>query len=227
MHLKRYTMPKFWPPEKKRYVYIVRPLPGPHSLKKCMPLQIIVEDILGLAETRKEAKTVLGTKKIMIDKKVRTGLRFPVGFMDILEITDPQQHYRMDINKAGIFLDKITAADAESKIYKIVGKKIVRGGGFQLNLHDGTNMLIGKKPGFHIGDSIMVSLADKKIIKHMKLEKGAQVKIIDGKNIGEQGIIKEIRKKKNMLEKSIVIITTKQGNDIETLYDYIFVGDSS
>ena len=225
MHIKRYSMPKLWPVQKKGKVFVVRPLPGPHSLKRCIPLQIVIQKMLGLAETREEARKVLGTKKVMVNKKVRTGLRFPVGFMDIVEITDPKHHYRMDITPAGFSLEKISPADSESKLYKVTGKKVLKGGSFQLNLHDGSNILIGKKAGFHVGDSILVDFKEGKILKHTKFAKGASAKIIDGRNMGEFGKIKEIRKRKSMLEKSTVTITTGKGRDVETLDRYVFVGE--
>ena len=57
-HLKRYGIPKFWPLSKKEKVWAVKPRPGPHPKDFCIPLQIIVRDILELAETSKEAKKI-------------------------------------------------------------------------------------------------------------------------------------------------------------------------
>ncbi|OYT47886.1 MAG: 30S ribosomal protein S4e, partial [Desulfurococcales archaeon ex4484_42] len=58
-HLKRLAAPDFWPILKKEYVWTVKPSPGPHPIERSIPLLIIVRDILGYAETAREARRLI------------------------------------------------------------------------------------------------------------------------------------------------------------------------
>ena len=58
LHLKREASPAFWPIHRKEFTWAVKPRPGPHSINRCIPLVLIVREILGLAKTRKEAKKI-------------------------------------------------------------------------------------------------------------------------------------------------------------------------
>jgi len=241
-HLKRYMMPKAWPVAVKEETFIIRPCPGPHPLKSCMPLQIIVRDLLGLAETAAETRQILNAGKVMIDKKVRKNPKFPVGLMDIIEISGTGNQYMVSVNKRGLFLDGIKAAETSQKLCMITGKKTIKAGAEQLNLHDGRNILIWKdhlkqtnkvvKHGtgkdkdhnYKVQDSVVISLPDQKIVKHYKLEKGGHAFIFSGKNVGTSGTIKEVKTRTSMTEKSTVKIKSGE-REIETLKDYVFVGE--
>jgi len=69
--LKRKPAPRFWPIHRKEAIWIVRPSPGGHSLEKCLPLSLVLRDILEVAETRKEAKKIISQGKVFVDGKVR------------------------------------------------------------------------------------------------------------------------------------------------------------
>lgn len=53
-HLKRKPAPKTWPIHRKEQVWTIKPRPGPHPISRCLPLTLVVRDILGFAKTRKE-----------------------------------------------------------------------------------------------------------------------------------------------------------------------------
>lgn len=221
-HLKRYSIPGFWPIRKKGKVFTVRPMPGPHPRGACMPLQVVLRDALRYAETAGEAKRILGEGKIMVDKKVRRDPKFPVGLMDVIEIPDAKQYFRVVVNRKGLSVKEIGENDSKRKLCRIRGKKTVKGGRTQLNLHDGRNILADRDV-YMVGDTVMISVPDQKILKHFRFEKGESAIVISGKNIGVTGKIIEIRKRKNMLEKAIVVIESK-GGEIQTLRDYIMIG---
>ena len=229
-HLKRYVMPRAWPVAVKEETFIIRPSSGPHPLNRCMPLQILVRDVLGLAETASEARQILNSGKVMVDKKVRRKAKFPVGLMDIIEIPEAGKHYRVNVNRKGIFIENISSGDAAEKLCLITGKKTLKGGIEQINLHDGRNIRLDKskekgKESYGVHDSVVISLPDQKIKKHYKLEKGSPAFIFSGKNIGISGKIKEVKTRKSMTEKSMVKITSEH-KEIETLKDYVFVGEA-
>jgi small subunit ribosomal protein S4e len=221
-------MPKSWPVAVKKETFVIRPNPGPHPLKRCMPLQLVVRDVLGLVETAAEARQILNAGKVQVDKKTRKNKKFPVGLMDIIAISGTRKHYLVNVNKKGIFLDEIKADEADHKLCMITGKKTLKKGVEQLNLHDGRNLILDKDSkgkGYEVHDSITIILPSQKIVRHHKLEKGKHAFIFSGKNIGAKGTIKEIKKRKSMTEKSTVTIKSKD-KDIETLLDYVFVGNA-
>lgn len=228
-HLKRYMMPKEWPVAVKEETFIIRPCPGPHPLRRCMPLQVVLRDVLGLAETAKESRQILNAGKVLVDRKTRKNPKFPVGLMDTIEIPDAGKHYRVNVNDKGIFIEKIKADEAGKKLCMITGKKTLKKGVEQLNLHDGRSMLLAKeargKGVYSVHDSIVISLPDQKITKHYRLEKGSPAFIFSGKNVGAKGTIKEVKTRKSMTEKSTVAIRSED-KEIETLKDYVFVGEA-
>lgn len=222
-HMKRYVMPEFWPVPKKGRVFVIKPMPGPHGKRECIPLQVVLRDVLKYAENAKEAKDILKNEGVLVDKKTREELKFPVGLMDVIEITDANKYFRVTVDNRGLALESIEQKDAGKKLCRINGKTTIKGGVTQLNLHDGRNMLV-KKDVYNVGDSLVISLPDQKIIKHYEFERGKPATIIAGRNIGVRGKIKDIRKRENMLEKAIVLLDTKHG-EIQTLRDYILVGE--
>ena len=223
-HLKRHMMPKMWKLPRKTNVFVVRPSPGPHPLNSCIPLTIIVRDMLGYADTFGEAKKIISSGKIVVDKKPRKNHKFPVGFMDVIEIPEIKEYYRVVMGTHGLELQKTTEKDTGAKLCRIRGKTTVKGGLFQLNLHDGRNILI-KRNMYKVGDTLLISLPDQKILKHYSFEKGVPATIVAGRNIGIRGTVKEIKKKKSMLEKSTVVISTSDGREIQTPWEYVFVGE--
>ncbi|MCX6814062.1 MAG: 30S ribosomal protein S4e [Candidatus Aenigmarchaeota archaeon] len=221
-HLKRYSMPEFWPLARKAESYVTTPMPGPHQKYNCIPLKVIVRDSLRFAETSAEARKILNAGKVLVDKKVRKEPRFPVGFMDVFEIPELQVRYRVTTNKRGLVLEKIKEEETGFKLCRITGKTTLKGGTQQLNLHDGRNIL--DKGSYRIGDSLLIEIPGQKIVKHYPLKKGEPALIIAGRNIAVTGRIKDIKERKSMLEKSTITIETEKGRDIETLKDYVMVG---
>ena len=57
--LKRLNAPKSWPVPRKSNVWVTSPNPGPHSLDGCMPLSVVLRDMLKVVDTAAEAKKVL------------------------------------------------------------------------------------------------------------------------------------------------------------------------
>jgi len=230
-HLKRHAMPAIWHLARKRKVFVVRPSPGPHPRDNCIPLQVVLRDILHYVENAGEAKKILNEGRVLVDKKTRKDIHYPLGLMDVLEIPDVKEQFRVGVNRKGLVLEKIPASEAGRKLCRVKNKTAVKGGMVQLNLHDGRNIIVEKKIHYRTGDSILIQLRDtshpmqrggEEILKHFKLEKGSYAVITAGRNTGVKGKIRDIRVKKSMLEKSTVILES-EGKSIETLLDYVMV----
>ncbi|MBI3035668.1 30S ribosomal protein S4e [Candidatus Woesearchaeota archaeon] len=214
-HMKRLAAPKSWQIRRKGLKFITKHAPGSHNLDTGIPLNVLLKEVLNYAGTTKDAKRILNTNEFKIDGKVRRDFRHSVGLFDAVESTNTNEHFRIILNKKGkIDLIKISKEDASSKPCKIIGKTMTRGK-IQLNLYDGKNILVDKDI-FKVGDTVVVSLPEHKISKHLKLDKKSSIFLIGGKHTGEIGHVENIIRNK--------IIYKNQKNDlIETSKKYAFV----
>jgi len=231
LHLKREASPAFWPIHRKEFTWAVKPRPGLHSINRCIPLVLIVREILGLAKTRKEAKKIIAQGKIKVDGKVRRDDRFPAGLMDVISIPEIKANYRILPSEKGLTLYPIDEKEAGFKICRIEDKTTVRGGHIQLNLHDGRNVLIrvedpanAEEDKYRTLDTLMMSIPDQEIIEHLRLEEGMTAILIDGKNIGKHGIISSIEKQTGRKRRNLLVnIEDERGKIYQSILDYAFV----
>ena len=217
-HLKRLTVPKSWSIKKKETTFIATPMPGPHKKSEALTLNLILKDFLKMANTTREVKRILHQKKVFVDGIPRLEYRFPVGVMDIVSIPELNESHRILFSEKGKFILQKLPSDPKEKYCKIIGKHILPKKRVQVNLYDGKNVLVDKDT-YKVGDTIV--MADGKIKRHMKLEKGALIYLTGGKHIGATGKLLDIKKFKG-IENDRIIMETKEGK-IETLKDYAFV----
>lgn len=228
--LKRKPAPKFWPIHRKEFFWVVKPSPGPHSLKNCLPLTIILRDILGFAKTRKEAKTIVLQGKVHVDGKVRREDDFPVGLMDVISISGIDNYFRIVPSRKGLILHPISKDESNFKLCRIENKKVVENGHVQLNLHDGSNILVKvadpKKPQedtYKALDTVKISLPERQILEQVKMKENDFAMITSGKNIGKHGKIIEIEKTKGKKRtNALVTIEDKKGNRYQTILNFVF-----
>jgi small subunit ribosomal protein S4e len=228
--LKRKPAPRFWPIHRKEFVWVVKPSPGPHSLQKCLPLAVVLRDILGFAQTRKEAKTIVSQGKIYVDGKVRREDHFPVSIMDVISISDADKFFRVLPSQKGLTLHSIGKDEAIFKLCRIENKTVTKNGHVQLNLNDGSNILVKvadpKNPQEDIYDTLdtlKISLPEKQILEHVKMKENDFAIITGGKNVGKYGKIVEVesaegKKRRNAL----VIIEDEKGNRYQTILNFVF-----
>jgi small subunit ribosomal protein S4e len=121
---------------------------------------------------------------------VRNG-KFPIGVMDIISIPKTNTSYRMVINRRGkLTLVKVQEGKNNWKLSRIEDKTTVTGGKTQLNLHDGTNILIDGG-NFKTGDVLKIEVPSRKILETYKLAKGSVALIMSGSHVGETAVIEE------------------------------------
>jgi len=196
--IKRLLAPKFWKVPKKQAKFVVAPRPGPHKKFESIPLQIVLRDILKLAETGKEARTIIKRGEILVDGKIRKDHAYSIGLFDSITIPKIKKFYRVVPTAKGLGLMGIPENESKLKICKINNKTILKKGKLQLNLHDGRNLL-AEKDIYKNGDSILIEFPNK-IVKHVKYEPNNLVIVIKGKNSGKTGKIKSIEAKKTICE---------------------------
>jgi small subunit ribosomal protein S4e len=195
-HLKRLNAPKTWKIKRRGIIFVSRPNPGPHRMELCLPLNILIRDVLSHAKTAKEVKQLVNAKDIMVNGKVVKEIKYPVGLFDILQIPKLDETYRMMLDNLG-HLALIKIDKKESKLFpaKILSKKMLRGGKMQLNLSAGINLLV-EKNHFKTGETLMLEMPGKSIAEHIKLEKGAYIFLAGGSHIGDHGVVEDIKDSK-------------------------------
>ncbi|MEM2666585.1 MAG: 30S ribosomal protein S4e [Candidatus Bathyarchaeia archaeon] len=229
--LKRKPAPRIWPIHRKEYVWVVRPTPGPHSLESCLPITLILRDILGVAKTRREAKIIAAQGKVYVDGKIRRDDRFPIGLMDVISIADIGKYFRILPSYKGLMLHPISKEETGFKLCRIEGKTTIKNGHIQLNLHDGSNVLVRvtdpKNPQedvYNTFDTLKLSLPERQILEHITMKENAYAIITGGKNVGKHGKIIEIEEAKGKKRKdAIVTIEDEKGNRYQTILDFVFV----
>jgi small subunit ribosomal protein S4e len=227
--LKRKPAPKFWPIHRKELPWIVKPSSGPHSLQSCLSLTLVLRDILGVADTRKEGKMILSGNKVLVNGKVRRKDDFPVGLMDVISMPDSNKHYRVMPSHKGLILTPISKEEASFKLVRVEDKSTVKNG-VQILLHDGTNRLIKvadpKNPQevtYETFDILKITYPDDQVALTLKTKEGNLAIITGGKNIGKQGKIVEIEKTEaKKRRQALVVIEDAQGARYQTILDLIF-----
>lgn len=220
-HLLRMSAPASWPIERKTKVWVTRPNCGPHKLESCMSLNTILTEKLKYAKTSSEAKKILNNKELLLNKKTATDLKQQVGFLDVLEIPKMKEQYRMIFNANGqLVLNKISNEEAGIRICRVMNKRTIKNKKTQLNLDDGTNLLVDKD-SYALGDSLVLEMPERKLKSMLKFEKGAIVYITGGKKIGTVGKIEDVTLGTG-IKKSTVTVKSKKETFL-TRKDYAFV----
>jgi len=222
-HIKRFSAPKHWGLRTKEATFAVKPLPGPHPEELGIPLLGLVRDYLGYAQNASEAKKVIVEGNIAVDHIVRKDYKYPAGLMDVVTVLKTKENYRLLPGPNGLRLQPISATEAKTKLLRISGKSLVKGGQVQLNLHDGSNMVIDPKKArsYRTGDVIQVRLPDREIRDHLSVETGNVAIVYKGKRRGEVGTIQAIEAGEGT--QPTLVTLTSDGSEFQTLFDYIFV----
>jgi len=180
MHQTREEVQKRMPILRKGNKYVARSL---SNLRDSVPVVIAVRDILNLARTSKEVKKMMQKNLLKINDRPVKDHRESIRLFNILEAG---KKYELILSPTKKYLFRETKAD--SRLCKVIGKKLLRKDKVQINLHDGSNIL--SKDKINVGDSIYLDVKGK-IKTHVKLEKGAKAFIIKGKYTGTSGVVEE------------------------------------
>ncbi len=220
--LKRHSMPPVLRLPVKSQKWLTKPVPGPHPADMSVPLRIILRDFLKVARSAKEADRIIFSGKILIDGVVRKNPKFPVGFMDVVQIPDIGKTYRVSVDSLGrLRLLEVGEAEAKRKLCRVIKKQTVRGGRIQLTLHDGRNV-VGELRDFRVGDTVEISLPNGEIIRRIPLSVGKWGIVMRGKNAGRTGKVEEIK------TRTRTAVLSADGDKVETSLDYVFiVGDEA
>jgi small subunit ribosomal protein S4e len=217
MIIKRIAAPRLWKFKRKTKMrYAIAPKPGPHPKDACLPLGHIIRDVLGIAETRSEVRSILNRNLVKVDGVIRKDAGFPLGLMDVLTIDD--KHWRIVPGKSGFDVKPIAAAESSLKPLKVVNKRHVNGK-TQINLHDGRNMLVDRDV-YRTSDVILYDLVGKSVKAVVQFKRGALVLIVKGKNRGKVGRVEDIISVRGLQPSRVIVKSDKE--TLETLKDFVF-----
>lgn len=198
-----------------------RPSTGPHKLRECLPLILLLRNRLKYALTYKEAKLIVMQKLVKVDGKVRTDICFPAGFMDVIQIEKTKEMFRLLYSTKGRFaIHRVKKDEASFKLCKV--RKIMMGANSvkYAVTHDARTLKF-PDPTVKENDTIKVDLATGEMTGLLKMEVGNMVMATGGNNIGRVGQITSIEK--HLGRKPIVHIKDKVGHSFNTTMNNVFV----
>jgi small subunit ribosomal protein S4e len=226
-HQKRLSAPDRWPVERKAETFTVKADAGPHG-DAGVPLLILLRDVLGYADSRKEARYALEKNSVVINGTAVSDEERPVGMFDIVAFREREEFYRVFPDEGGrLSLTPIDADAAGSKLGKIIGKTNVPGGDVQLTLHDGQTLLVADASTHGVGDSLVVANDSDDIVAHFEYEEGALATAVAGQHAGQIGVIEEIQVTPSSSPNKVVLSAYDDDETYETIEEYIVVIDEN
>merc|ERR1712196_115202 len=198
-HMKRLNAPKHWMLDKMGGTWAPRPSTGPHKLRECLPLVLVLRNRLKYALTCKEVQQILMQRLIKVDGKVRT---------------DPKDRYVIHrLNH------KNFPTENQFKLCRIakvsVGAKNVP----YVSTHDGRTVRY-PDPNAKMHDVIKVNIASGKAEDLIKFEVGATCVITRGQNQGRVGVI--TNREKHIGSFEIVHVKDSKGRAFATRINNVF-----
>lgn len=220
-HLKRLNAPRHWMLDKLGGVWAPRPSTGPHKLRECMPLIILLRNRLKYALNTKEVKYILMQRLIKVDGKARTDKTYPSGFMDVISIEKTNENFRLLYDVRGRFaIHRVQPEEAKFKLCRVkaleMGAKKVP----YVVTHDGRTIRY-PDPLIAVNDTIKLDLETGKITDFVKFTSGNLAMINGGKNTGRVGVI--VSRERHQGSFDIVHLKDSQGHTFATRLGNVFV----
>lgn len=229
-HLRSLVAPEFWPIPVKERFWTVKPSPGPHPIEASIPLAILIRDMMKYATTLREARKIIAKGLIEVDGRVRRNYKYPVGLFDVIRLVPVNKYYRVvPDNTFFMKLVEISPEEARLKPLRIENKTTVKGGHIQLNLSDGSNIIVRvsdpRNPAEDVYDTlgtVIVEIPGRRIVDYIPLREGNYAVISGGNNVGKHGKVVSIVKGMKRY-RSIITLKGADGSLIQTSLDYAYV----
>jgi len=220
-HLKRLNAPKHWMLDKLGGIWAPRPSTGPHKLRECLPLIILLRNRLKYALNTKEVKYILMQRLVKVDGKARTDKTYPAGFMDVIGIEKTNEFFRLLYDVRGRFIvHRISPEEGKYKLARVkqlaMGPKKVP----YIVTHDGRTIRY-PDPAVGVSDTVKVDIETGKMTEYVKFETGTLAMISGGKNTGRVGVI--VSREKHQGSFDIVHMKDSQGHTFATRLHNVFV----
>lgn len=189
--LKRQMAPLFWGITRKEKRFVITVRPGPHSKHLSIPSAVFLRDTIKIVTTLREAKSAIYAGKIKVDGIVQKSLHHGIGLMDVVELENVDDIYRLVPGHGALLTPlKISADEKTKKLCKVTSKATIKGGRMQIGFHDGKTII--SDADVNVGDTCVMQIPDQKILDIIKLQKGAHVVLTKGTNVGRTGTVEKI-----------------------------------
>lgn len=233
-HLKRLHAPKHWMLSKLGGIWAPRASTGPHKLRECLPISLILRNRLKYALTRREVVTIVMRRLIKVDGKVRTDINYPAGFQDVVSLDKTNEKFRLVYDTKGRFvLHRISNEEASYKLLRVIkaskAKKatigrnpFATGQGAAIPYivtHDGRTIRY-PHPNIKVDDVVKFDFINNKILDHISFDVGNQCYITKGRNCGRIGVI--MTRERHPGSHDIIHIKDKKGHVFATRSSNVF-----
>lgn len=234
-HLKRLNAPKHWMLSKLGGCWAPRPTTGPHKMRECLPMCLILKNRLKYALTRKETMTIVKRRLVEVDGKVRTDLNYPTGFMDVVSIAKTAEKFRLLYDSKGRFVLHKVKNPEEAKFKLCRVKELSNGNKASIGRNPFNNGQAGTIPYLvtHDGrtvrypdplakpqDTIKFDITTGKMTGLVKFDIGNCAMITGGANKGRVGVITS--KERHPGSFDIIHLQDRRGNKFSTRTGNVF-----
>lgn len=233
-HLKRLNAPKHWMLSKLGGIYAPRPSTGPHKLRECLPLCLILRNRLKYALTRQEVLMIVMRRLIKVDHKIRSDVNYPAGFQDVITLDKTGENFRLLYDVKGRFVvHKISEREAQFKLLRVVrvsrankatiGRNpFARGQAAAIPFivtHDGRTIRY-PSPDIKVNDTIKFDIPNSRIVSHVPFEVNNLAMATRGANLGRIGLI--VHRERHPGSHEIVHLRDRTGNEFSTRVENVF-----
>jgi small subunit ribosomal protein S4e len=202
--LKRQMAPQFWGITRKDKRFVVTVRPGPHKKSDSVPTAVFLRDMLKIVTSLREAKTAIYSGRVKIDGVVRKSLHHAIGLMDVVELENVSDIYRLVPSEDKLLKPiKIKESEKSKKIVRVISKTTISKGKLQIGFHDGRSIISDSK--VNVGDTCLIQIPEQKILEIIKLEPGCQGLVTRGHNTGQIGKIETIEEGTFILPKRVIL----------------------
>jgi len=221
LHLKRLFAPKDWMLSKLTGVFAPRPRAGPHKLRECLPLLVVLRNRLKYSLTGPETQMVLRSRLVNVDNRPRTDPKYPAGFMDVISMPKTGEAFRVMYDVKGRFtLIKVKEAEATTKLCRVQNVWTTTGRVPVITTHDGRRIRY-PDPKLAIGDSFVYDMKTNKIGEIFKFRAGNVCMLTGGANRGRIGEVVRIERHPGAFD--IVRLKDANGHEFATRARNAFV----
>jgi small subunit ribosomal protein S4e len=203
--LKRQMAPQFWGITRKNHRFVITVRPGPHKKNYSVPTAVFLRDTLKIVTSLREAKSAIYSGKVKIDGVVRKSLHHAIGLMDVVELENVPDIYRLVPSEKKLLTPiKINKSEKSKKLVRVISKTTINKGKMQIGFHDGRSLITDTK--LNVGDTCLIQIPDLKILEVIKMEAGCQCIVTRGVNAGQIGKIETVEAGTFILPKRTVLV---------------------
>ncbi|MFB6213542.1 MAG: hypothetical protein ABEJ07_03205 [Candidatus Nanohaloarchaea archaeon] len=184
-HQKRLPAPKHYPIERKGRKY-VSTIEGSRSSEDAIPAVVLLREVFGYADNDKDAKEIIKNRAVLRNGEALTDIRQGVGVLDVVEIPETEEAYR--VLRDGRDLKFVAVTDGDRVAAKIVDKSI-EDDEYVYRLHNGENYRSEEE--YSTGNTLVFNSSTKEV----ELEEGTDVLVIRGKHAGEVAELKQVNRR--------------------------------